>query len=95
MDLGIKGRTALVCASSKGLGRGCAEALAAEDALVDVLHGAVHLPSRGEIRTREQGLRVATEQLVHRRRAWKRMALARSYLLGERAQATGAFLRSF
>ena len=30
MDLGIKGRKALVCASSKGLGRGCAEALAAE-----------------------------------------------------------------
>ena len=30
MDLGIKGRTAIVCAASKGLGRGCAEALAAE-----------------------------------------------------------------
>jgi 3-oxoacyl-[acyl-carrier protein] reductase len=30
MDMGIKGRTALVCAASKGLGRGCAEALAAE-----------------------------------------------------------------
>lgn len=29
MDLGIRGRQALVCASSKGLGRGCAEALAA------------------------------------------------------------------
>lgn len=29
MDLGISGKTALVCASSKGLGRGCAEALAA------------------------------------------------------------------
>jgi len=29
MDLGISGRRALVCASSKGLGRGCAEALAA------------------------------------------------------------------
>lgn len=28
MDLGISGRTAIVCASSKGLGRGCAEALA-------------------------------------------------------------------
>ena len=28
MDLGIRGRRALVCASSKGLGRGCAEALA-------------------------------------------------------------------
>ena len=30
MDLGIAGRTALVCAASKGLGRGCAQALAAE-----------------------------------------------------------------
>jgi 3-oxoacyl-[acyl-carrier protein] reductase len=30
MDLGIRGRRALVCASSRGLGRGCAEALAAE-----------------------------------------------------------------
>ena len=28
MDLGIKGRTALICASSKGLGRACAMALA-------------------------------------------------------------------
>ena len=30
MELGIAGKKALVCASSKGLGRGCAEALAAE-----------------------------------------------------------------
>jgi 3-oxoacyl-[acyl-carrier protein] reductase len=30
MDLGIAGRRALVCASSRGLGRACAEALAAE-----------------------------------------------------------------
>ncbi|MEM1076939.1 MAG: SDR family oxidoreductase [Pseudomonadota bacterium] len=28
MDLGLKGKRALVCAASKGLGRGCAEALA-------------------------------------------------------------------
>jgi 3-oxoacyl-[acyl-carrier protein] reductase len=28
MDLGIRGRTAIVCASSQGLGRGCAQALA-------------------------------------------------------------------
>jgi len=28
MDLGIRGKKAIVCASSKGLGRGCAEALA-------------------------------------------------------------------
>lgn len=30
MDLGIRGRQALVCGASKGLGRGCAEALAQE-----------------------------------------------------------------
>ncbi len=30
MDLGLKGKTALVCASSKGLGKACAMALAAE-----------------------------------------------------------------
>jgi len=30
MDLGISGRTAIVCASSRGLGLACAEALAAE-----------------------------------------------------------------
>jgi 3-oxoacyl-[acyl-carrier protein] reductase len=30
MDLGIRGKRAIVCAASKGLGRGCAEALAAE-----------------------------------------------------------------
>ncbi|MDX2201138.1 MAG: SDR family oxidoreductase [Hyphomicrobiaceae bacterium] len=30
MDLGIKGRKAIVCAASKGLGKGCAEALARE-----------------------------------------------------------------
>src|SRR6267143_1589673 len=29
MDLGIRGKTALVCAASKGLGKGCAAALAA------------------------------------------------------------------
>ena len=30
MDLGIQGRWALVCAASKGLGKGCAQALAQE-----------------------------------------------------------------
>jgi 3-oxoacyl-[acyl-carrier protein] reductase len=32
MDLGIRGRRALVTAASKGLGRGCAAALAVEGA---------------------------------------------------------------
>jgi len=41
MDMGIKGKRALVCASSKGLGRGCAEALAGEG--VDLV-----LNARGE-----------------------------------------------
>ncbi|GLK75834.1 3-oxoacyl-ACP reductase [Methylopila jiangsuensis] len=36
MDLGIAGRTAIVCASSKGLGRACAQALAREGARVVV-----------------------------------------------------------
>ena len=38
MDLGIAGRKAIVCASSRGLGRACAEALAAEGVSV-VLNG--------------------------------------------------------
>ena len=38
MDLGITGKRALVCASSKGLGRGCAEALA--EAGVDLVMNA-------------------------------------------------------
>jgi 3-oxoacyl-[acyl-carrier protein] reductase len=38
MDLGLKGRTALVCASSRGLGRACAAALAREGVKV-VING--------------------------------------------------------
>jgi 3-oxoacyl-[acyl-carrier protein] reductase len=37
MDLGIAGRSALVCAASKGLGRGCAQALAEAGADVTIL----------------------------------------------------------
>lgn len=37
MDLGIAGRRALVCAASKGLGRGCAEALARAGCDVTIL----------------------------------------------------------
>src|SRR4051794_18346571 len=36
MDLGIKGRHALVCAASKGLGKGCAMALAREGVNVTI-----------------------------------------------------------
>jgi len=37
MDLGIRGKQALVCGASRGLGRGCAEALAAEGAHVTLV----------------------------------------------------------
>jgi 3-oxoacyl-[acyl-carrier protein] reductase len=37
MDLGIRGKHALVCGASKGLGRGCAEALAAEGAHITLV----------------------------------------------------------
>ena len=37
MDLGIAGKHALVCGASKGLGRGCAEALAAEGVHVTIV----------------------------------------------------------
>jgi 3-oxoacyl-[acyl-carrier protein] reductase len=37
MDLGIAGKNALVCGASKGLGRGCAEALAADGVNVTIV----------------------------------------------------------
>ena len=37
MDFGIRGKQALVCGASKGLGRGCAEALAAEGVHVTIV----------------------------------------------------------
>ena len=56
MDLGIRGKRALVCASSKGLGRGCAEALAgAGVSLVMNARGAEALAEAAEaIRSRHQ-----------------------------------------
>jgi 3-oxoacyl-[acyl-carrier protein] reductase len=49
MDLGIKGKWALVCGASKGLGFGCAQALAAEGAnVVLVARGAQDLHSAVE-----------------------------------------------
>ena len=37
MDLGIEGRSALICAASKGLGRACAIALAQEGVSVTIV----------------------------------------------------------
>ncbi|MDR3375136.1 MAG: SDR family oxidoreductase [Ancalomicrobiaceae bacterium] len=61
MDLGLKGRKAIVCAASKGLGRACAEALAAEG--VDLLitaRGADQLESTADDIRHSTGATVAT-----------------------------------
>ena len=60
VDLGIKGRHALVCASSKGLGRACAMALAAEGVHVTLTaRGAEALAkTAAEIRKANPGVEV-------------------------------------
>ncbi len=61
MDLGIAGRKALVCASSKGLGRGCAEALAAAGVdLVMNARGAEALTEAAEAIRAAHGVTVTT-----------------------------------
>ena len=59
MDLGIKGKTALVCGASKGLGKGCAEALAADGVnLVLVARNAEALEKTAEEIRRAHGVNV-------------------------------------
>ncbi|MBV8398412.1 MAG: SDR family oxidoreductase [Acetobacteraceae bacterium] len=61
MDLGIKGRKAIVCASSKGLGRACAMALAREGAeLIISARTAETLERTAEEIRRGTGVRVTT-----------------------------------
>lgn len=61
MDLGIAGKSALVCASSKGLGRGCAEALAAAGVnLVMNARGAEALEAAAEKIRADHGVEVTT-----------------------------------
>jgi 3-oxoacyl-[acyl-carrier protein] reductase len=62
MDLGIAGRWALVCGSSQGLGRGCAQALAAEGVnLVLTARGPSALEATAaELRQRHPGIEVRT-----------------------------------
>jgi len=59
MDLGISGKRALVCAASKGLGRGCAEALAAAGVnLVINARGAEALEATAAALRAEHGVEV-------------------------------------
>ena len=60
MDLGIAGKWALVCAASKGLGRGCAQALAAEgvNVVITARGDAVLQATAAELRARHPQLQV-------------------------------------
>jgi len=59
MDLGLRGKAALVCASSKGLGRGCAQALAREGVdLVLVARSAETLAATAQAIRDETGVKV-------------------------------------
>ena len=59
MDLGIKGRSALVCAASKGLGKGCAFSLAMDGVNVTlVARGAEALHATAEEIRRASGVKV-------------------------------------
>ena len=61
MDLGIRGRTALVCAASKGLGMGCAIALAREGVnLVITARGREALEATAEEIRKATGANVVT-----------------------------------
>ena len=61
MDLGIRGRTALVCAASKGLGKGCAASLAREGVnLVITARGAEALEATASQLRRDFSIDVKT-----------------------------------
>jgi 3-oxoacyl-[acyl-carrier protein] reductase len=59
MDLGLAGKKAIVCASSRGLGRACATSLAREGAVV-VINGR----HRDRLREAAEGIRAATGSTV-------------------------------
>lgn len=61
MDLGIKGRRAIVCASSKGLGLACAQQLAREGVdIVMIARGLEALEAAAQIIRDETGVNVTT-----------------------------------
>ena len=61
MDLGIRGRQAIVCASSKGLGLACAQQLAREGVNVLMLaRGAEALDAAAQAIRAETGVNVST-----------------------------------
>ena len=77
MDLGLKGKTALVCAASKGLGRGCAMALAREGVDVTIVaRTAETLDATAEEIRGETGVRVVPVAVDITTAAGRQAALA-------------------
>ena len=62
MDLGLQGKWALVCAASKGLGKGCAAALAGEgvNIVITARGDEVLQATAAELRARHPGVQVRT-----------------------------------
>jgi 3-oxoacyl-[acyl-carrier protein] reductase len=88
MDMGLKGKAALVCAASKGLGRGCAEALAREGAdLVIVARGVEALEATAQTLRAQTGVKIVTIAADITTREGQRLALdaARGLRHGEPA----------
>ena len=77
MDMGIRGKTALVCASSKGLGRGCAFSLAREGVnLVITARGKEALDKTAEEIRAATGVKVTTVACDITTEAGRKLALA-------------------
>lgn len=77
MDLGIKGKNALVCAASKGLGKGCALALAREGVNVTIVaRGKEALEATAEEIRKATGVKVNAVATDITTEAGRRQALA-------------------
>ena len=77
MDMGLRGKTALVCASSKGLGRGCAFSLAREGVnLVITARGKEALEKTAEEIRAATGVKVTTVACDITTEAGRALALA-------------------
>ena len=77
MDLGIKGKSALVCAASKGLGKGCAFSLAREGVNVTILaRGREALEATADEIRKATGVKVAVVVTDITKEAGRKEALA-------------------
>jgi len=77
MDMGLRGKTALVCASSKGLGRGCAFSLAREGVnLVITARGKEALEQTAQEIRAATGVAVTTVACDITTEAGRKLALA-------------------